>query len=101
MAFGTRYQDEDEEEEAPRGILLRWGTLARVLRVALGVGAFSVIAGSLLADATTERGSGVSKAVWFLSPSDREAMRRTATAALSGDVATGSIKLDPCALPKK
>ncbi|MFI5014039.1 MAG: hypothetical protein ACHQAY_17005 [Hyphomicrobiales bacterium] len=99
MAFGTRYRE--EEEAAPRGITLRWRTLAGVLNVGLGVGAFSVIAGSILADATTERGTGTSKVTWFLSPADREAMRRTAAAALTGDIATGSIKLDPCALPKK
>ena len=81
--------------------MLRWRTLGRAVKVGLGVGAFSVIAGSLLADATTERGSGASKVAWFLSPGDRAAMRRTAAAALSSDIATGSIKLDPCAMPKK
>ncbi|SDR50022.1 hypothetical protein SAMN05444161_4765 [Rhizobiales bacterium GAS191] len=100
MVLGMRYQD-DEGDEAPRGLLIRWGMLGRIVKVGLGVGAFSVIAGSILADSTTERGTGASKVAWFLSPTDRDAMRRTATAALTGDIATGSIKLDPCALPKK
>ncbi|SEE47087.1 hypothetical protein SAMN05519104_6217 [Rhizobiales bacterium GAS188] len=100
MVLGMRYQD-DEGDEAPRGLLIRWSMLVRIVKVGLGVGAFSVIAGSILADSTTERGTGASKVAWFLSPTDRDAMRRTATAALTGDIATGSIKLDPCALPKK
>jgi hypothetical protein len=32
----------------------------------------------------------------MISPADRQAMRKAAAAALSGDIATGSIKLDPC-----
>jgi hypothetical protein len=99
MAFGTRGRD--DEDEAPPSGGIRWRIIGKVLKVGIGVGAFSVIAGSLLADATTERGSGISKVAWFLTPSDRAAMRRAATAALTGDVPTGSIKLDPCALPKK
>ncbi len=101
MVFGTKSRDEDADE-APQGIMLRWSTLGRVLKVGLGVGAFSVIAGSILADVTTQRGSGASKvAACFPSPSDRAAMQRAAAVALTGDIATGSIKLDPCALPKK
>ena len=94
MAFGTRVRDEDDE--APQGIVIRWSTLARAAKIGVGVGLFSVIAGSLLADVTTERGSGASKVAWFLSPSDKAAMQRAATAALTGDIPTGSIKLDPC-----
>jgi hypothetical protein len=99
MAFGKRGQDHDDE--APESGGMRWRLVGKVLRIGFGVGAFSVIAGSLLADATTERGSGTSKIAWFLTPADRAAMQRAATAALAGDVPTGSIKLDPCALPKK
>jgi hypothetical protein len=101
MAFGTRSRDEGEEEEAPAGIVLRWSMIWKVLRVGLGVGTFSVIAGSMLADATTERGTGASKVAWILSPTDRAAMQRAAATALTKDIATGSIKIDPCALPKK
>lgn len=100
MAFGKRGQDH-EEEDAPPSSGLRWRIIGKVVRVGLGVGIFSVLAGTFLADATTEHGSGASKVAWFLSSSDRAAMRRAATAALTGDLPTGSIKLDPCALPKK
>ena len=98
MAFGTRARDEDE---ASPGVVLRWGMIAKITRIGLGVGAFSVIAGSILADATTERGTGASKIAWILSTSDRAAMQRAATTALTKDIPLGSIKLDPCALPKK
>src|SRR5579871_1030916 len=102
MAFGKRSQDHDEEEAPPPPSSgLRWRIIGKVIRVGLGVGTFSVLAGTFLADATTEHGSGASKVAWFLTPSDRAAMRRAATAALTGDVPTGSIRLDPCALPKK
>ena len=101
MAFGTRYRDEGEEEEAPAGVLIRWSMIGKVVRIGLAVGAFSVIAGSMLADATTERGTGASKVAWFLSPSDRAAMQRAAAAALTKDIATGTIKLDPCNVAKK
>jgi hypothetical protein len=101
MAFGKKGQDHEEEEGPQPGIGVRWRVIGKVVRVGLGVGTFSVLAGTLLADATTEHGSGASKVAWFLSSSDRAAMRRAATAALTGDVPTGTIKLDPCALPKK
>jgi hypothetical protein len=99
MAFGTRYQD-DDGDESTRGAPIRWRLIGRVLKVGLGVGAFSVIAGNILAD-TTMHGTGASKIAWFLSPTDRDAMRRTAAVALTSDIPTGSIKLDPCALPKR
>jgi hypothetical protein len=100
MAFGTKYHD-DEGDETPRSAPIRWRLLARVVKIGLGVGTFSVIAGNILADTTVMHGSGASKIAWFLSPTDRDAMRRTAAAALTSDIPTGSIKLDPCALPKK
>jgi len=99
MAFGRRGWGEDDEE-AP-GIPLRWRLFGKILKAGLGVGAFSVIAGSILADATTERGSGASKVAWFLSRSDRAAMQRAAAVALTRDIPTGSIKLEPCTLSKK
>jgi hypothetical protein len=67
----------------------------------MGVGLFSVIAGSFLADTTTDRSTGASKVAWLVSPSDRDAMRRTAAAALNGDIATGAIHLDPCTGQRK
>jgi hypothetical protein len=99
MAFGSRYQDEDEDHDPP-SLMARWGMMFRILKVVCGVGAFSVLAGNILANTTTERG-GASKVAWFPSPSDREAMRHAAAVALTSDIATGSIKLDPCAMPKK
>jgi hypothetical protein len=101
MALGRQYQDDEEEDEAPRGFAARWRMLTRIVKIGLGVGVFSVVAGNILAEQTTQRGTGASKVSWFPSPSDREAMRRTAAAALLGDIPTGSIKLDPCALAKK
>ena len=101
MAFGKQYQDDDEEDEAPSSFAARWRMFARVVKIGFGVAAFSVVAGNILAEQTTERGTGASKIAWFPTPADREAMRRTAAAALIGDIPTGSIKLDPCALPKK
>jgi hypothetical protein len=101
MAFGTRSRDDNEDEPTSPGPAWRWRMLGKVLRVGLGVGAFSVIAGSILADATTERGSGASRVAWILSPTDRAAMQRAAATALTKDIPTGSIRLDPCALPKK
>lgn len=98
--FGSRPQQ--DAEPAPYRLLLGPGLLARMVRVGLVVCGFSVITGSILADTTTERGTGASKVAWFLSPTDRDAMRRTAAAALTNDIATGSVKLDPCnASPKK
>jgi len=99
MAIEAANQDEDEPT-AFRAAWRRWRLAFRVLKLGLGVTAFSVIAGSILAETSAQHG-GMSKLAWFLTPSDREAMRRTAALALTGDIATGSVKLDPCALPKK
>lgn len=93
--FGSRSGYEDMQD-GQRGLIDSWRAIIAIAKVGLGVGLFSVIAGSILADATTERGTGASKVAGMFSPADRAAMSKVAAAALTGDIATGSIKLDPC-----
>ena len=93
--FVSRTDYDDTQDGAPN-LADSWRAVMRMVKWGLGVGLFSVIVGSMLADATTERGTGASKVAGLFSPADRAAMRRAAAAALTGDIATGSIKLDPC-----
>jgi hypothetical protein len=95
--FVSRSDYDDTQNSAP-SLADSWRAVMRMVKWGLGVGLVTVIAGSILADATTERGTGASKVAGMFSPADRAAMRRAATAALTGDVATGSIKLDPCSI---
>jgi hypothetical protein len=91
--FGRRYRDEDERGI---GVIAGGRALWGLVKLGVGVGMFSVIAGSILADATTDPGTGASKVAWYPTTSDRDAMRRAASAALTTDIPTGSIRLDPC-----
>jgi hypothetical protein len=93
--FGSRSAYDDTTDGSPR-LIDSWRAIMTIVKLGLGVGLFSVIVGSILADATTERGTGASKVAGMISPADRQAMRKAAAAALTGDVATSSIKLDPC-----
>lgn len=97
------------ERDEPASLVSR-GLVMTIAKTVLGVGLFSVVTASILAEGTTDRQSGASKVALVPSKSEREQFQRMAAqAARGGDIVTGSIglnnlnnvRLDPCTGDRK